>query len=284
LKRTAMLAPLERSNGIARISFKHCNESTVLDDLYQQGSAKIKLGRPEPGRLCEAVIINTSGGMTGGDRFSVSAKWARHATAIVTTQAAERIYKSSSGEARVTSQLEVAEEACALWLPQETIMFDKGAYQRQTNVDMTGNGVFLGLESSVYGRHAMGETVTSGQLTERWQLRRDGRLIFADAFGLAGAVDDQLLCPAIAGGARALATLVYAGPDCLAIRDAINSRLENSQVSGRATCFDDITVARLFAAEGQKLRSKIVSTTNDLLIRITKRPNSAALLPRVWMM
>ena len=50
---------------------------TRVERLYQQGAAKIRLPRSEADPL-EAVLINTAGGLTGGDRIA----WERDVTLV----------------------------------------------------------------------------------------------------------------------------------------------------------------------------------------------------------
>lgn len=275
---------MQRSVGAAKIAFKTRNGQTVLDDLYQQGSAKLRFARTEPNRITEAVLINTSGGMTGGDKFDVNVKWGDNTTAIVTTQAAERHYKSLGDVATINNNLEVANNACGQWLPQESIMFDGAAYTRNTNIELKQNSKLLAVESSLFGRQAMGEIVTSGQVTERWQIHREGKLIFADAFGLKGDIAKQLAKPAISNGNTAISTIIYVGDDAAELRDQINAQIEANTTIGRATIFNGILLIRLFATNGKDLRQSIMKILNKTLVKLTKGADNINLLPRVWLM
>jgi len=279
-----MLAPLQRATGKAEVSFRQRDGKTVLDNLYQEGSAKVKLARPEPGRLTEAVLINTSGGLTDGDEFTSRLGWGRDTTAIVTTQASERLYKTRSGHASIISNVEIGEEACALWLPQETIMFDGGAYERTTMIDMPSSATLVAIESTMFGRKAMGEVVAQGWLREQWQVRIDGRLAFADAFELGGGIDQQLGRRAIANGAKAVSTIVFAGPNVEIMRDRANEIIESKQGLGRASSLGVLMVVRLFADDSQSLRALTVPILDELLIHATRAKGSASLLPRVWLL
>ena len=66
----AAATPALRSGGILRLEFKRRGDATVLDRLYQSGCLKARLFRPEPRHCAEAVLLNTSGGVVGGDRLS----------------------------------------------------------------------------------------------------------------------------------------------------------------------------------------------------------------------
>ncbi len=67
---TNPLADLEPQKVSARaeLSVSHLDGRTRISRLYQEGAAKIRLPRVADDPL-EAVLINTAGGLTGGDRL-----------------------------------------------------------------------------------------------------------------------------------------------------------------------------------------------------------------------
>ena len=68
---------------------------------------------------------------------------------------------------------------------------------------------FLAVESVILGREAMGETVRHARLHDRWRIRRNGGLIFADDVAFDGPPPGS---PATLGDARAFATVVLVSP------------------------------------------------------------------------
>lgn len=73
---------------------------TRIAELYQEGAAKIRLPAV-PDDPLEAILINTAGGLTGGDRIAWSIDVGAGASAMVTTQACEKVYRAGSGRAEV---------------------------------------------------------------------------------------------------------------------------------------------------------------------------------------
>ncbi len=55
------------------------------------------------GQAPEAIIINTSGGLAGGDRLEIDVQAA--SDLCLTTQAAEKVYRSLSDETRISTRL-----------------------------------------------------------------------------------------------------------------------------------------------------------------------------------
>jgi len=113
-----------------------------LDRLRQAGSAKA-IALPGP----ELVILNTSGGLTGGDRLSVDLTVGDGCTVTATTQTAERFYRAAEGTAHVAISARVGAGARLDWLPQETILFQGCAVNRHTEIDLAPDAACLMAET-----------------------------------------------------------------------------------------------------------------------------------------
>lgn len=268
-------AKLARSRGAADVRFKLRDSATVFDTLYQSGCLRIRMPMPEPRCIPEAIIINTSGGLTGGDETSVNVHWQRGTSALLCTQAAEKIYRSSGDQVRVAQHLTVDEGAEAEWLPQETILFDQAQLHRTCEVDIAPGGRFLGLESLVFGRAAMGETVNYAELCDGWKIRCGGKLIYADVFRIGGSVSRLLNHSAIAAGARAFATLLLVAAGSLAalagqIRDAFAHALGRAAVSH----WNGMLAVRFLAPDSAILK-------HDVTLALAVVRGGRA-LPRAW--
>ena len=94
---------MQRRRGEAAVRLRLDGQAVRLVDLRQQGSAKAIL--PRVGRVPEVVFLNTSGGLTGGDRLSYAVALGDGVTATATTQTAERAYRSGGGAARTTAAI-----------------------------------------------------------------------------------------------------------------------------------------------------------------------------------
>ena len=91
---------MQRSKGRAFAALTARDGKARLADLAQQGFAKLMLprvARPVP----EAVFLNTSGGLTGGDVLSYGLDLAAGVRLCATTRTAERAYASTQGAAEV---------------------------------------------------------------------------------------------------------------------------------------------------------------------------------------
>jgi urease accessory protein len=264
---------LQRARGCAEITVASRDGRTVLRRLYQSGCAKAILPRTYSATP-EAVIINTSGGLTGGDRLDFRFEAEKGARLTVTTQAAERIYRARDGVAQVDTTIRVGAGAGFAWLPQETILFEGGALARRLEIDLAPDAHLYALETVIFGRAAMGERVTHGHISDQWRIRRDGRLIHAEALHASGDFIPALSGRASLAGLRASATLVHAAPGAEACLEHARDQLAPEPGTLAAlTAKPGLLIARFAAPDAAPLRKSLIR----FLMEFRRET-----LPRVW--
>jgi len=244
--------------------------TTRRSRVAEQGSLRVRFPGPA-GRELEAVLVNTAGGMAGGDRFVLDIAAGAGARLVVGTAAAEKVYRSNGEPTDVSVRLGVGAGATLRWLPQETILFDRARLNRRIDVDMEEGASLVLAEAVVFGRSAMGERVEQGELLDRWRLRLGGRLIFAESVRLSGAIARNLAEPAAAAGGCAIATVLLAPggePQVAAVRAQ-----DFSGEVGIST-WNGIGVARLVARDGAALRHDLVRVLAAL---------DCGPLPKLWL-
>ncbi|OLP62402.1 urease accessory protein UreD [Xaviernesmea oryzae] len=265
----------QRAWGSGRLSTKPGQGRTRLDTFYQEGCAKLRLPEMFDGTM-EAVLINSSGGLTGGDRMEWRFSAGPQTALTLTTQACERIYKASAGVAEIDTRLTVGAGARLDWLPQETILFDRAALRRSLEVELADDATFLAVEAVLLGRKAMGETVLSGSFRDRWRIRRAGRLLHADHLALEGEIAALASRSAVLGGGVAFASLVFCAGDCAHHLAPLRRLLAGTQggVSHVTVGGMEKLVIRLIAKDGFSLRKTLVPVISHLRL--------GASLPKVW--
>jgi urease accessory protein len=263
---------LQRATGELRLSVKRRDGCSVLDGLRQVGCLKARFPRPVVPGWFDATTINSSGGVAGGDRLDTAISVGEGARATIAAQAAERFYRAlpDSAASTVRTSLTVGPDAAAEWLPQETILFDRCALDRRLMVDVHPGSWFLGVEMLVFGRAAMGERVVTAWLRDLIQVRRGNELLLHDAIRLDGEADLTLQRTAIAGGARAVATLVYVAPDA----EARLARVREASDCG-ASAWNGMLIARVLGLDGAAARLGIMAV---LTVLRDGRP-----MPRAWL-
>lgn len=264
----------QRVAGLARLACGQSVGRTRLLRLYQDGSAKIRMPAVSADPL-EAVLINTAGGLTGGDRLGWEIDVGAAASATITTQACEKVYRAASDRAEVRVRLTVGEQGRIAWLPQETIVFDRSDFARTLDVELAHGAEALLLEATVFGRLAMGERAAQGNFHDRWRVRQDGVLVHAEDFRIGPDIAAALGRPAVAGGAIAVATLLMISPRVEAfldpVRDIIGGQGDASVWSVNKS---GKLLARLHAEDGYQLRKRLVPLVELL--------NGQAGLPKLW--
>ena len=261
----------QRARGKGRLVTKLFDGRTRLAEFYQEGCAKIRLPQTFSPDM-EAILINTSGGLTGGDVIEWSVAASDSTRLTVTTQANEKVYKASADTASLSTRITVGNHAAVHWMPQETILFDQSALSRRLSVDLQETSEFLAVEAVLLGRQAMGETLNRGLFRDRWRVRRSGRLVHAEDMRLIGEIDQLTALPATLCGQSAFATLLYIGPMAEVLLPRVRDSL-GSAVGG-ASHWQGKLVVRLVASSGFELRK--------LLVPVIAVLRNGAVVPKVW--
>lgn len=244
---------------------------TRLAELYQEGCGKIRLPETFDNSL-EAILINSSGGLTGGDRLEWSLCAGPGTDVTVTTQANEKIYKASADTALLKSEIEVGEGSRVAWLPQESILFDRASLTRQLHVDLHPTAEFLAVEAVILGRTARGERTENGFFRDRWRVRRGGKLIHAEEVRMEGEIASLGQQPAVLSGKVAFATVLYTGPHLEAYLPRLYPLLDQGYAG--ASLWKDKLVIRAAAEHGFALRK--------LLVPVISLLRKDANVPKVW--
>jgi urease accessory protein len=269
--RTGETFAANRAVGRIALAVKAGADTTRRDRVYEQGSLRVRF----PGRasgVLEAVLVNTAGGMAGGDRFDIEIKGGDHARLVVGTAAAEKVYRTLGPTTQVDVKFAIGTGAYLAWLPQETILFDGARLARRIEVDLAERARAVLVEAIVLGRTGMGEAVEHGLLSDRWRVRRAGKLIHAENVRLDGAITRTLAAPASARGGVAMATvLVVPGDDATA--NAVRALGDEMRGEVGASAWNGRAVVRLCATDAAALRHDVARVVAAL---------GVSPLPRLW--
>ncbi|MEO8757192.1 MAG: urease accessory protein UreD [Devosia sp.] len=263
------LANMQRARGEGRVIATVRNGQTEIERLYQEGCAKIRLPHTHSDAL-QAVLMNTAGGLTGGDQVRWSATANAGAKLVLTTPACERVYRSLGTDAVVENTLVAGQGAHIDWLPQETILFEHSRLDRRLDVELGDNATLTAVEAVLLGREAMGEGAHTARLRDNWRIRRNGRLIHAEATVLSADPRERNGSSLLAG-ALAFATVLHIAPDAERRLDAVRALLP---ATGGASVIGERLTVRLLASSGIALRRSL-SPIIALL-------SAAGSVPRLW--
>jgi urease accessory protein len=259
-----------RAEGGVHVDFTLTPRGTAPARIGESGGYRVRFPK---GGACEAVLINTGGGMAGGDRMRASMRLAAGTEAVVTTQSAEKIYRTQRAATEIAVSLDLADGGCLAWLPQETILFSQSRARRKVDIALAADASLIFAESVVFGRTAMGETMQHGSLRDRWRVRRGGALVFAEDVRLDGDIGRLLQRKALGDGACALATVLIVAPDAEARIDAARAALADASSQSGASAWNGMLIARFLSLSAQALRVDLVRFLESL----SGRP-----MPRSW--
>jgi urease accessory protein len=262
----------QRATGHLLIDVKSRDGITALADLRQEGCMKARF--PRPTGWMEAVTLNSSGGIAGGDRVSSEIHIQPGAKLTIAAQAAERFYRALPQDppANIRTRITIADNASAEWLPQDSILFDRCALDRVLEVDIAETASFLGLETLVFGRAAMGETIATARLSDTIRIRHGGKLILHDAIRINGDIAATLAHAAVAAGHAAIATIILVAPD--ATSKLVEVREVIAPYDAGASTWGNLLVVRLTAPDSATMRTAIAQALAPL--------RQSRALPRVW--
>jgi urease accessory protein len=266
------IPPLPRVEGGVSVSFRRGGGAGRLGDCVERDGYKIRFPKAGAGVL-EGVIINTGGGVAGGDRVRHAIALEDGVRATLTTHAAERIYRSQGAASQIEASMRLGAGASLAWLPQETILFNRASLARCFEIDMAADASLLMAEITVFGREAMGETIGEGRYLDRWRVRRGGRLVFAENIRFEGNLHSGLQRPAIGNGARICATVLYVAKAAEERLEAIRAALSGAASRLAAGAWNGLLCIRCLGADLEAVR-------HDLARAIVVLRQEA--MPRVW--
>jgi len=265
---------LQRSHGAARLAFANRDNRNSIVERY--ASAPVRILTPSvQGGIPEAVLANTSGGIAGGDTSHIDILVAQNAQALVTGQAAEKIYRSIDMPASIRTVIKIEDGSTLEYLPQESILFDGAKLNRAVNISLGARSCLLLSEMFVLGRWAMNEDFTRGIFLDRWSIDVAGQPIWREGLRIEGGLSSLSSSLGFAN-ARALATIFYAGANAAEVlglaRDVIGPM-------GGATIVRGMLVVRMLGNEAGMLKQQLSEIISIIRAAALGRP---AEVPRVW--
>jgi urease accessory protein len=269
---SAAIFAANRARGAVRFDVAGIDGVTRRRELHEAGSLRVRFPSPEDDGL-SAVLVNTAGGIAGGDRFDIDIASRNDARLTVTTAAAEKIYRADGPAAELNVRLKAEGRSHLSWLPQETILFDRARIRRRFEIDLSESASLLLCEIVVFGRIAMGERIQAGEFVDHWRLSRGGRLVFAENIRLDGDIGGKLASPAIAKGGVAIGmALIVPGDEALVERIRAASDAFGGEVG--ISAWNGFAMARFCAQDAARLRA-------DMMAVLGRASGSA--LPRLWL-
>jgi urease accessory protein len=241
----------EGAGWLGRLSLEldKTEHGTQLSRSAHEGPLRIqRVLRPEGPQCPHIYLLHPPGGVVGGDRLQTRVTLGAGAQVLLTTPAAQKLYRSQGDRAQISNLLEVASGGRLEWLPSETLAFSAAQALLTTRVELAPAAAFIGWDIACYGMPARGETFDAGRVLSRFELFRGDQPLAIESFDLGRAdTESELLSAAFALRGEPVVANLYAVP-------------ANGQV-------DPAVVERVRAAIGEPVRGLFsVSSLGELLV------------------
>lgn len=248
---------LNKAKGKINLNYKVDKNARQSCAFYQQQPSRVLFPRMDSLGITGAVLINTAGGVVGGDTYDTRILLERGTKAFVTTQAAEKIYGSSHSamQTNIRTCIKAEKDSWLEWVPQETIIFNRAQLKRQTSIHACPGSKIMAGEILVFGRTSRGETFCEGKLWDKWAIYWEKDLVWQDTLILRK--DDTLAAlthPAGFDGATAYATFVYVSSEAPGLLETAREFLQTCVTRNYVAAFDHLLVVRWLSTDTLQLR------------------------------
>ena len=271
-------------HGKLNLVYRERQNKTIL--IKSQNQAPLKIQRPfypEGESVCHSVILHTAGGIVGGDKLSSNFHLQSQAKALITTAAANKIYRSNGLQARQNIEIKIDNHACLEWLPQETIVFNGANYQQDIRIELAKEANFISWEITRFGRTARVEKFVRGEWRSHIEIWRENKPLWIDRQYLPGS-EEIFHSPHALAGKPIVGALVYIGqPVSTEIIQQARSLWELlcSDSSYGVTRLENGLLCRYRGNSTTEVRNWFISVWHLLRISFLNRTSC---LPRVWML
>jgi urease accessory protein len=265
----------------ARLALRFEREGgrTVLRRREHFGPLRVqKALYPEDDAVCQVVVVHPPAGVVAGDSLAIDVVAGTGAHAQATTPGAAKWYRSTGSVARSETTVRVESGAIVEWLPLETLLFEGARAAIGLGIELARDARFIGWDIACLGRTASGERFDSGRLEQRFDLRRDGELLWCDRIVLDGGAR-ALQSGAILGGEPVFGTMIAAPSEASDALLAACRGVRCDGGSGAVTRLPHVLVVRFIGESVAAARTYFATLWGLLRPALAGRE---AVHPRIW--
>lgn len=269
--------------GRLSLLFERASHGTRLCRAAHQGPLRVQRVLAPEGPECPHVyLLHPPGGVVGGDRLETHVELGPKAQVLLTTPAAQKLYRSAGPVAAIGNHLSLREGARLDWLPSETLAFPGARARSATRVELAEGAAFIGWEIACYGMPARREVFDRGCVESRFELYRAGvplaiealelgeeRALLDGAFGLRG-------CPVVASLFAVPASGAVDENLVMAVRSVLGSPRDGL---ASVSSLGELLVVRALGRSVETVRGELVRAWQLLRPALLWR---SAVPPRVW--
>jgi urease accessory protein len=256
---------------------------TQLSRSAHEGPLRIqRVLKPEGPECPHIYLLHPPGGVVGGDRLETQVALGPLAQVLLTTPAAQKLYRSQGARAEVSNSLRLGRGARLEWLPSETLAFSAAQALVTTRVELAPEAAFIGWDIACYGMPARGESFDAGRVVSRFEIFRDESPLSIESFDLGQA--PELLGSAFALRGQPVIANLYAVPARGPVEPELVERVREAigdPAHGlcSVTSLQDLLVVRALGPNVEGIRESLIRAWHVLRPIIVGRD---AVPPRIW--
>ena len=255
---------------------------TELTRSSHEGPLRIQRVLTPEGPQCPHIyLLHPPGGVVGGDRLQTSVTLGPGAQLLLTTPAAQKLYRSEGARAEISNQLGLGQGARLEWLPSETLAFSAAQAELTTRVELGPEAAFIGWDITCYGMPARGETFDAGRVVSHFEIFRRDTALIVEALDLSSG--EGLLQGAFALRGQPVVGSLYAVPAAGSISDELVEQVRAAVGASIGPCsvssLGELLVVRALAQNVESVRAPLIAAWQLLRPAILGR---APILPRIW--
>ena len=268
---------------VSKASIEFSGIEPKLVGLRQQAPIRFLFPEFEEMGARSVVLVNTAGGIVGGDNLTYNISAKDGAKILITGQAFEKVYGAKTETARLKVQLGARQGSVLEFLPQGTIFFNKSRLERRTTINIDADAQLLFGEIMYFGRTAMTEKITAGRIIDQTDVWFRGERILFDSFRLTHDEYSATQCVSGLNGATCSGLLLLMASNPKQNLDYILQLLESANFDGitcGASLMDSgLIVVRWLGHNATLIRQSFGSVWCNIRYYALGRPNT---LPSIW--
>lgn len=244
-------------DGELRLTFAQRDGSTVLTENYSRPPLQVMRAIRDSARCLCAYLLSPTGGVVQGDRYHMQIRVGVNAHALITTQAATRVYRMPSDCAEQVVQIDVEAGAVCEFIPDAAILFADADFRQRIEVRLHPSALLILHEVVMGGRLARGECLQFRRYANRLTVRDEAGLLLYDSADIEPARADltaigRLEGHACWGSAYILGDLAARGIDAAAFCAAHQPLFEGA-LGGLSPLYREGIAARMLSDQVENI-------------------------------
>ena len=177
-------------DGELRLRFEQRGGRTILTENYSRPPLQVMRAIEDRAGCLGVYLLSPTGGIVQGDRYAISINVGAGSHALLTTQAATKVYRMPNGCAEQVIRIDVQAGAVFEFVPDAAILFADADLSQQIEVRLHGDALLILHEIVLPGRIARGERLQFRRYANRVIVRDDHGLLLHDAATITPAEQD----------------------------------------------------------------------------------------------